>query len=83
MLWYVNLNDFNIEIIIKTFIILGVDKIEFLQTHEKIEIYERAFSILQEYFSNDEEETGIAPQAQNNEYQFNVENQVPMDGYNF
>ncbi|CAO1363292.1 unnamed protein product [Diamesa serratosioi] len=61
----------------------GVDKIEFLQTHEKIEIYERAFSILQEYFSNDEEETGIAPQAQNNEYQFNVENQVPMDGYNF
>lgn len=51
-------------------IILGLDKIEFLQTHEKTEIYERAYSILQEYYGNDEEDAGVAPTTQNNEFQF-------------
>lgn len=50
--------------------ILGLDKIEFLQTHEKTEIYERAYSILQEYYGNDEEDPGVAPSTQNNEFQF-------------
>lgn len=61
----------------------GLDKIEFLQTHEKTEIYERAYAILQEYFGNDEEDIGVAPSAQNNEYQFNVDQPVPMDGFQF
>ena len=51
--------------------ISGLDKIEFLQTHEKTEIYERAYSILQEYFGNDnEEDAGVAPMTENNEFQF-------------
>lgn len=49
---------------------IGLDKIEFLQTHEKIEIYERAYSILQEYYGNDEEDVDVAPSTQNNEFQF-------------
>jgi hypothetical protein len=54
--------------------ILGLDKIEFLQTHEKTEIYERAYSILQEYYGNDEEEDQmVAPSQQNNEFQFTNE----------
>jgi len=59
--------------------IIGLDKIEFLQTHEKTEIYERAYSILQEYYGNDEEEDQmVAPSTQNNEFQFT--NQTIDDG---
>lgn len=58
---------------------VGLDKIEFLQTHEKTEIYERAYSILQEYYGNDEEEDQmVAPSTQNNEFQFT--NQPISDG---
>lgn len=60
------------------FFFLGLDKIEFLQTHEKIEIYERAYSILQEYYGNDEEDQMVAPSTQNNEFQFT--NQPIGDG---
>ncbi|XP_070507373.1 importin subunit alpha-7 [Chironomus tepperi] len=56
----------------------GLDKIEFLQTHEKTEIYERAYSILQEYYGNDEEDQMVAPSTQNNEFQFT--NQTIGDG---
>lgn len=59
---------------------LGLDKIEFLQTHEKTEIYERAYSILQEYYGNDDEEDQMVapPTTQNNEFQFT--NQPIGDG---
>jgi len=59
----------------------GLDKIEFLQTHEKTEIYERAYSILQEYYGNDEEDAVLAPSAENNEFQFT--NQPPTDDFQF
>ncbi|XP_063706823.1 importin subunit alpha-7 [Culicoides brevitarsis] len=59
----------------------GLDKIEFLQSHEKMEIYEKAFHIIQTYFGNDEEEdAAVAPQTENNQFQFNTDQQVPMDG---
>lgn len=60
---------------------LGLDKIEFLQTHEKTEIYERAYSILQEYYGNEEEDAGVAPRTENNEFQFT--NQPVTDGFQF
>lgn len=60
------------------FYLTGLDKIEFLQTHEKTEIYERAYSILQEYYGNDEEDQMVAPSTQNNEFQFT--NQTIGDG---
>lgn len=59
----------------------GLDKIEFLQSHEKMEIYEKAFHIIQTYFGNDEEEdAAVAPQTENNQFQFSTDQQVPMDG---
>jgi importin subunit alpha-6/7 len=63
-------------------VVLGLDKIEFLQTHEKTEIYERAFSILQEYYGNDEEDAGVAPSTQNNEFQF-TNQPVTDSGFQF
>jgi hypothetical protein len=54
-----------------------------LQTHEKTEIYERAYSILQEYYGNDEEEdAGVAPATQNNEFQF-TNQPVTDSGFKF
>lgn len=61
---------------------IGLDKIEFLQSHEKMEIYEKAFAIIQAYFGNDDEDdVQLAPQAENNQFQFSAsDQQVPMDG---
>lgn len=62
----------------------GLDKIEFLQTHEKTEIYERAYAILQEYYGNDDEEdAGVAPSTQNNEFQFTNQPVDSNSGFNF
>lgn len=53
--------------------ILGLDKIEFLQSHEKLEIYERAYRIIEEYYGNDEEDARVAPSTQNHELQFTLQ----------
>lgn len=60
-----------------------MDKIEFLQSHEKLEIYEKAYSMIQTYFGNDEEDVAVAPTADNNEYQFTAGSSMPMDGFQF
>lgn len=52
------------------FVLIGLDKIEFLQTHEKTEIYERAYSILQEYYGNEIDDSCVQPTSENNEFQF-------------
>ena len=41
----------------------GLDKIEFLQSHENMEIYQRAFDIIERYFGSDENDTDakVAP----------------------
>lgn len=68
----------------KLYFFLGLDKIEFLQSHEKMEIYEKAFAIIKTYFDNDEDEDAqLAPQAENNQFQFAADQQVPMDRYQF
>lgn len=62
----------------------GLDKIEFLQAHSIREIYQKAFTIIETYFNNEEEEDGqIAPTSNNNQYQFNPDPTVPMGGYQF
>lgn len=52
----------------------GLDKIEYLQSHENPEIYHRAFNLIEQYFSNEDTETNINPalDTNNQQYQFNV-----------
>lgn len=52
----------------------GLDKIEYLQSHENPEIYQRAYNLIEKYFSNEDTETNIDPvvDANNQQYQFNV-----------
>lgn len=52
----------------------GLDKIEYLQSHENPEIYQKAYSMIEKFFGSDEGETNIDPavDADNQLYQFNV-----------
>lgn len=60
-----------------------MDKIEFLQSHENKEIYQKAFYIIEQYFGSEEEDSRVAPSTQNNQYQFNPDQSVPMGGFQF
>ncbi|CAH1799954.1 unnamed protein product [Owenia fusiformis] len=62
----------------------GLDKIEFLQSHENQEIYQKSFEIIERYFGTEEEDKEIAPDVDANaqQYQFNVaENNPPAGGF--
>lgn len=49
----------------------GLDKIEFLQSHENVEIYQKAFEIIERYFGTEDEESAIAPSVdENNQFAF-------------
>lgn len=50
--------------------ILGLDKIEYLQSHSNIEVYQKAFDIIEKYFGTDEEESDIVPTVNENAQQF-------------
>jgi len=52
----------------------GLDKIEFLQSHENPEIYQRAYNMIEKFFGNEDTDTNIDPvvDANNQQYQFNV-----------
>ena len=52
----------------------GLDKIEFLQSHENVEIYQKAFEIIERYFGTEDEESAIAPSVdENNEFAFGAD----------
>ncbi|KAH8021534.1 hypothetical protein HPB51_015930 [Rhipicephalus microplus] len=48
----------------------GLDKIEFLQSHENADIYQKAFEMIEHYFGTEEEDSRIAPSAQGGQFQF-------------
>lgn len=48
----------------------GLDKIEYLQAHENVDIYHKVCKIIEEYFGTDEDETDLEPQIQNDQFQF-------------
>lgn len=48
----------------------GMDKIEFLQTHENAKIYQKAYDIIENYFKEEDEPSGIAPSAGASSFSF-------------
>ena len=61
----------------------GLDKIEFLQSHENLEIYQKAFDIIEKYFGSEEDDAAtarLAPQvdAAGQSFQFNPEAGQPL-----
>lgn len=61
----------------------GLDKIEFLQNHENVEIYKLAYSIIERYFSEeDAEDPSLVPEATETEYAFD-NNSTSEGGFRF
>ncbi|XP_044761473.1 importin subunit alpha-7 isoform X2 [Coccinella septempunctata] len=63
----------------------GLDKIEFLQSHENIEVYQKAFDIIEHFFGTDEEDANVAPSVdpEQQQYHFSSDQSVPMGGFQF
>ncbi|XP_033865758.2 importin subunit alpha-5 isoform X3 [Acipenser ruthenus] len=60
----------------------GLDKIEFLQGHENLEIYQKAFDLIEHYFSPEDEDTSIAPQVDLDQQQYIFQQcEAPMEGF--
>ncbi|XP_054620287.1 importin subunit alpha-7 [Dunckerocampus dactyliophorus] len=60
----------------------GLDKIEFLQSHENQEIYQKAFDLIEHYFGVEDEDTSLAPQVDQANQQFLFPQQeAPMEGF--
>uniref|UniRef100_A0A7N8XBZ8 Importin subunit alpha n=1 Tax=Mastacembelus armatus TaxID=205130 RepID=A0A7N8XBZ8_9TELE len=60
----------------------GLDKIEFLQSHENQEIYQKAFDLIEHYFGVEEEDASLAPQVDQSQGQFVFQQQEgPMEGF--
>ncbi|KAG8142985.1 hypothetical protein E2320_000284 [Naja naja] len=60
----------------------GLDKIEFLQSHENQEIYQKAFDLYEHYFGIEDDDSALAPQVDEAQQQFIFqEPEAPMDGF--
>ncbi|XP_015204139.1 importin subunit alpha-7 isoform X1 [Lepisosteus oculatus] len=60
----------------------GLDKIEFLQSHENQEIYQKAFDLIEHYFGVEEEDASLAPQVDASQQQYLFPQQeAPMEGF--
>lgn len=65
----------------------GLDKIEFLQSHDNLDIYQKAFDIVERYFNGEEEDAAIAPAVtegpEGGQFVFNPTNSdvYPMGGF--
>lgn len=60
--------------------LVGLDKLEFLQSHEMKDIYEKAFYILEKYFNTEVEDVRVTPSVDNGQYKFNPDE---MTDYQF
>jgi len=64
----------------------GLDKIEQLQVHQNIDIYEKAVKILETYFAAQEEDQNVAPGVDSTQQTFAFgapTGNVPKGGFNF
>ncbi|KAG9511401.1 Importin subunit alpha-7, partial [Fragariocoptes setiger] len=52
----------------------GLDKIEYLQSHENPDIYQKAYNMIEKYFGTDDDQTNLDPtvDVNNQQYQFNA-----------
>ena len=61
----------------------GLDKIESLQNHENVEIYKLAYDIIEQYFSEEEEDANVLPATTEGGFQFDPNTSIPSEGYKF
>ncbi|XP_061391661.1 importin subunit alpha-7 [Musca vetustissima] len=61
----------------------GLDKIEYLQSHENRDIYHKSFNIIEQYFCNEEVVEHVLPSVDGNQYAFNTDLGAPQGGFNF
>lgn len=63
----------------------GLDKIEQLQVHQNIDIYEKAVKILETYFAAQEEDSSVAPSVDPSQqtFSFGAPAGMPKGGFNF
>ncbi|CAO2631704.1 Importin subunit alpha-5 [Lemmus lemmus] len=60
----------------------GLDKIEFLQSHENQEIYQKAFDLIEHYFGTEDEDSSITPQVDLSQQQYIFQQcEAPMEGF--
>ena len=63
----------------------GMEKIHQLQLHDNQDIYKKAYAIIDKYFSDEEEDTGLAPEvdATTGTYTFPTQMDIPQGGFQF
>ena len=68
----------------------GMDNIDQLQYHDSVEIYKKSLGIIDRYFSEEEEDTGLKPEIDENtgSFAFSAESSgiganVPQGGFTF
>uniref|UniRef100_A0A669AUW1 Importin subunit alpha n=1 Tax=Oreochromis niloticus TaxID=8128 RepID=A0A669AUW1_ORENI len=60
----------------------GLDKLEFLQSHENQEIYQKAFDLIERYFNTEDEDPSLAPAVDLQQQQFLFQQcEAPMEGF--
>ncbi|XP_043274802.1 importin subunit alpha-3 [Venturia canescens] len=61
----------------------GLDKIEALQNHENVDIYKLAYDIIEQYFSEEADDTNLAPPVGEGAFEFDPTTTIPSEGFKF
>ncbi|XP_066597574.1 importin subunit alpha-3 [Prorops nasuta] len=61
----------------------GLDKIEALQGHENIDVYKLAYDIIEQYFSEEIDDTNLAPPIGDGAFEFDQTTSIPSEGFKF